>query len=98
MSEDQSKVSKKPNTMVSYYQINELENSRPKHQLTLEYTPTGPQFNRANLQEFLNRNAGIDDAISDMRERLDARRGKAREAFELAKKKGKARDAFNRSR
>lgn len=76
---------------ITYDAINKLNEQRPKKEFRHELTPKGTVTKQVNEAEFNAKNAEIDKKQDEFRARMQAQKGKAKEAFERAASKDKER-------
>lgn len=74
---------------VSKQEIEKLNQQRPKPALTLDLTPTGPDWEQAKAEAAQEKNTQVDNRIAYIRKRLQRRKGQAKGQFRQAAENAK---------
>ena len=87
--QEQVSSTEQNNSVASQVQINQLEKERPKKEFKQDLTPSGSKTIEVNAAVNANKNAEIDRKQDAFRARMQAQKGKAKEAFNRAASKEK---------
>ncbi|MCH6256790.1 hypothetical protein MLD52_09550 [Puniceicoccaceae bacterium K14] len=71
--------------------MDDLNRGRPKPQLEMNFTPDGVVWEEVRSQEAMRINREITAKINAMQERLNVRKGQARDGFKKAHGRGRGR-------